>query len=267
MTVILVTHDSRAEQYADRIVRIQDGRISAQWSPDGEEHPVIDPLGWMQIPQSDAPTLSKSSPIESTAEPRSSLIRASHLTLKYSEREIFSNISIEASPKEFIAITGPSGTGKSSLLRILSGIQEPSEGSVFIEDQELSLLSRESRSLLRSKSLSFLMQGNSPVSSISVRDYFPEMTDQLLGAFATRLNRRLSSFSGGERARIEIFKLLSDNRKTLILDEPTSQLDDKRSGEIAQLLVNHVEQGGLVIASTRDEQLLACATKVISLGS
>jgi ABC-type cobalamin/Fe3+-siderophores transport system ATPase subunit len=81
--------------------------------------------------------------------------------------------------------------------------------------------------------------------------------------FRNRTTRPLSSFSGGERALIELLKILAEGKPILLLDEPTSQMDERRSLDAAQMLLDFADRGGLIIASTRDAILLENADQII----
>ena len=266
-TVILVTHDFRAEKIADRIFRIRDGRISAQWKYKKKETPVIDPFGWMQVQEirSNGRKVHRSRSGIPNRE-RQLLLAGIDLSVAYDERLVFTNLNIEASEGEFIALTGSSGSGKTTLLKVLSGMQDPSQGEVRIMGNPLSDLSREMRTLLRAKMLDFLAQGDSPVAEMALVDYLHNLEGEEFQHFWSRRDRSLSTFSGGERARIELLRLFAIGKRILLLDEPTSQLDERQSGHISELILKHVKHGGMVIASTRDEALLANATRIIALG-
>jgi ABC-type lipoprotein export system ATPase subunit len=264
MTVILVTHDDRAESYADRIVRVRDGRISAQWLTARSEEPVIDPRGWMQVRQPEVirPAISV---VKHEGVDTHPLIKLENVDLSYGRRQLFSALSFEAHPGDFIAITGSSASGKTSLLKMIAGLQDPTIGKVFLCNQLWVELSRDARAELRRESLAFLAQGDNPIERLSIREYFESPPSEELNDFLTRNKRRLSKFSGGERARIEIHHILSLKRKILVLDEPTSQLDDKQSMRILELLVDHVNLGGVAVVSTRDHLMTSMATQVIDL--
>ena len=265
-TVVLVTHDSRAERFADRVVRIRDGRISEEWLPDGEEKSVIDPLGWMRVPDSreSSPSLNPS-PQQSVHPHGEIILRAEQLDLRYGEKSIFHQVEIAGESGELIALSSTSGTGKSSLLRILGGIQNPSAGNVYLWGKLVAEMSREGRATLRKNSIGFLSQGDGAVAKISLRDHLGSTSIELMDSFGSRMNRPLSGFSGGERARIELLKILSGRRPILLLDEPTSQLDERRGQEIVDRLLDYVSAGALIIASTRDEALLVRANRILSL--
>ena len=267
-TVVLVTHDSRAESFADRVVRIRDGRISEEWLPGEKERSVIDPFGWTRVPDKGERTLGTNLEAQQSVHPHGEvLLRAEQLDLRYGDKSIFHNVDLAGRSGELIALSSTSGTGKSSLLRILAGIQDASAGSVYVGDQLLAEMSREDRAALRTRSIGFLNQGDGAMAKISLRDHVGSSASasDLFDGFASRMNRPLSGFSGGERARIELLKILSERRPILLLDEPTSQLDERRSQEIVDRLLDYVSAGALIIASTRDEALLVRANRILSL--
>ncbi len=263
-SVILVTHDARAESYADRVVRIREGRISEEWLPGEPEVSVVDPFGWMRVKEK-APN-STTREMATGKKTREILLSGVDLGLEYGTKQIFSKIGIEAGAGELVAFASTSGSGKSSLLRILAGIQNPSSGEVCIRGRSLKNLTREERAELRRESIGFLSQGGSRISSISLADHFEGHEIDLGDSYKSRMSRALSTFSGGERARIELLKVLADSRPILILDEPTSQMDENRSAEATRIILNRVKAGALVVVSTREKSLLDIADQIITLG-
>lgn len=259
-SVILVTHDQRAEHYADRVVQIRDGRISEEWVPGADPNSVVDPFGWMRV-RDNSLSSPKRNPLPQNKS-HQSLLSGIELGLSYGEKEVFTGINVDGAPGELIALSSASGTGKSSLLRILGGIQDPTAGEVWINGQTLQKLSRQERAALRRDFVGFLGQGGSALANISLEDHLGNLRDNFDPAFATRMSRPLSSFSGGELARIELLKILAEGKQILLLDEPTSQMDERRSLEAAEMLFAFADAGGLVIASTREPVLLESATVI-----
>ena len=265
-TVILVTHDSRAENIADRVIRMREGRVSEEWIPGSEESSVVDPMGWMRLPEKEREKLIKKPRAKVKGKRRGPfLLRAEGISLSYGAEPIFKEVNVDGKAGEVIALSASSGRGKSSLLRILGGIQDPSAGSVQIDQLRLSELDREARAVLREKKIDFLSQGDGAFHNLSLADHLGELKESLNQQFEARMKSSLSHFSGGERARIELLKLLAQKKPILILDEPTSQLDEKRSAEMIDLIVECAKNGVLVIASTRDETLLERADQVLTL--
>lgn len=262
-TVILVTHDDRAEYFGDRVVRIREGKLSEEWVPGEAEQSVVDPFGWMRVREIAYPLPNRTPQISSA--PKEILLAAKNIGLAYGNRRIFSEVNFEATRGELIALDSSSGSGKSSLLRILGGIQDPSEGEIFIKENRIANLDRVKRAELRNELISFLSQNSNALQNIPLGEYLGSMQVNLGKAFALRMKHPLSAFSGGERARIELLKLVSEEKPILLLDDPTPQMDVQRTLEAAQILFDYVDRGGLVVMSTREEIFLEAADQTIEL--
>ena len=262
-TVIMVTHDSRAEAIADRVIQLREGRISETWKPGEPEKGVVDPMGWMRVQEVSEPAPTR--PEKKAAISEVSTLQADDIWLRYDKQQIFEGISFSATSGELIAVQGPSGAGRTSLLRILGGLQEPTMGKVQVDGIDIAPLTRDDRAVLRKRKIGFSSQGRSPWRNISLDDLLGEQVEELGRNFVERKRQPLASFSGGERARIELLNVLAQPRPILILDEPTSAMDQKRRNQANQLLFEYVGNGGLLIVSTRDEVLLNQADQVISL--
>lgn len=262
--VILVTHDSRADKYATRIVRIREGRISEAWIPGELEQSVVDEFGWMRVTEiaHELPTRNIDRSVA-----KKPMLEVKSLGLSYGSKKIFKDLNFVAHTGELIVLdsTGSPGSGKSSLLRILAGVQSSSSGEVRLARQELNSLDRSGRAVLRRDFLSYLGQREGALENISLEDYLGRTQVDLGEVLNGRSKSQLSSFSGGERARIELFKVIVESRPLLLLDEPTSQMDERRTLESIDLLYKYLAQGGVVVLSTRNEILLGAADLTIDL--
>lgn len=263
--VILVTHDARAEQYATRTVRIREGRISEEWRAGEPEQSVIDEFGWTRVREI-LPELPIRAPRQSAVE-ESPLLKVIDLHLSYGEQEIFSALSFVAKPGQLVVFdsTKSAKSGKSSLLRILAGLQEASSGAVDIGEVSLGGLDREARAELRGRAVGYLPQRGNALQLVNLGEYLNGSGVSLSGALGKRVNTPLGNFSGGERARIELLMLIGQAHPILLLDEPTSQMDEKRGAEMIDSLFTYLSKGGLVVASTRNEILLGAADLTIDL--
>lgn len=261
--VILVTHDVRADAYASRTVRIREGRISEQWSPGQPEESVVDEFGWKRVHE-----IPPSAPVKLSASASGLILEVENLQLAYGAKEIFSNISFTGSAGELIVLdsTGGANSGKSSLLRILAGIQDATSGEVTIQGEEVGKLDRASRAQLRGRSISYLPQRASVLERITLGEYLSPLKVDLGRLTTVRMNSPLGNFSGGERARIELLKMIAEAKPILLLDEPTSQLDEKRTLEVIDTLYAFLAAGGLAIVSTRNEHLLGAADQRVIFG-
>ena len=262
--VILVTHDSRADEYATRIVRIREGRISEEWAPGQPEQSVVDEFGWMRVKEiaHEVPTRVVDQSLEKKV-----LLEVETLGLSYGSKQVFEGLSFAGRAGDLIVMdsTHSPGSGKSSLLRILAGVQSSTAGEIRLAGQSLSGLDRAARATLRSESLSYLGQRDGALEHLSLADYLDKTEVDLGSAFDQRGKSPLSSFSGGERARIELTKIIAEARPLLLLDEPTSQMDERRTLESIGLLFKYLESGGAVVISTRNEYLIKAADQIIAL--
>ena len=261
--VILVTHDARADKYADRIVRIREGRISEEWKPGEPEQSIIDAFGWMRV-QEIAQDLPVRQRMQIDSEP---IISVQNLALSYGDRQIFTALNFKAKPGELVVLdsTRSPGSGKSSLLRILAGLQEPSAGEVTVLDKLLGSLDRGRRAMLRRDSLSYLGQRAMSVEHLTLSDFLNRTGVDLGPSLNARFKSAMATFSGGEKGRIELSKIIVEARPILLLDEPTSQMDDRKTFEVIALLYKYLEAGGLAVVSTRNEHLIQAADQIIEL--
>ena len=260
-----MTHDPRAEEYATRTVRIREGRISEEWIAGEPEQSVIDEFGWTRVRES-VPEIPLRS-VGSGKKSEEALLHVTDLALTYGDRKVFSGLSFTAFAGQLVVFDSTNSTksGKSSLLRILAGLQDPTAGEVHIAEEIVGGLDREARAEFRSRTLSYLPQRGNALQLVTLGEYLHNSGIFLPGALGARTNTPLGNFSGGERARIELMRIIAQGRSILLLDEPTSQMDDKRSLEAVDALFSYLGRGGLVVASTRNEILLQAADLTIEL--
>lgn len=185
------------------------------------------------------------------------------------------DISLEVRPNEFLGILGPSGSGKSSLLYLLSGLKKPSHGDVLFEGSSLKRLSDDDRSRLRLREFGFVFQQpyllgylsafeNVRIASTSSHGdrHAYELLDRL--GLGQKTHRRPHELSGGERQRVCVARALIGRPKVIFADEPTAALDHKNGIAVVSLLNRHRE-GGALIMVTHDESMLAEADRIVYL--
>jgi putative ABC transport system ATP-binding protein len=184
-------------------------------------------------------------------------------------------IDLQVRPNEFLGILGPSGSGKSSLLYLLSGLKVPSHGIVRFEGKSMAELNDEQRSRLRLREFGFVFQQPYLLGYLSafenVRIASPHgATDddaydllERLG-LGTKTHRRPHELSGGERQRVCVARALLGRPKVIFADEPTAALDHKNGEHVVALLNLHREGGALVMV-THDQSMLAEADRVVHL--
>ena len=169
-------------------------------------------------------------------------------------REVFSGLDFQAGTGEAIAVTGPNGSGKTSLLRLVAGLLSMAGGSIDLEGGEAELTLPEQAHYLGHRDA--IKPALSVLENLSFwRDFLGgERSDaapslQLMGLdHAAHLPA--AYLSAGQRRRLSIARLLAAPRPIWLLDEPTSALDAAGQGLFAALMTDHLARGGLVIAAT-----------------
>lgn len=172
-------------------------------------------------------------------------------------------------------LTGPSGSGKSSLLAVASTLVQPDSGTVRIADVDATSLSQKESARLRRERIGIVFQQSNLLPSLTAREQLLIMgemdggrsgraarhraADELLGVVGLRdhSDARPAALSGGQRQRINIARALMGDPNVLIVDEPTSSLDRARSEEIIELVVDLTRDlGTATLLVTHDVQLM-----------
>jgi phosphonate transport system ATP-binding protein len=194
-------------------------------------------------------------------------------------KPVLRGIDLDIDSRGITAIIGPSGTGKSTLIRCINRLVEPTAGSISFEQQDLVRLDRRSLRLAR-RHIGMVFQEYNLVERLSVmenlltgrlgyisawkawrRKYPQEDIDrafELLEIVGLKgfENQRADSLSGGQRQRVGIARAVMQNPRLLLADEPTSSLDPKTSVEIMQLLVSISEKYSIpVVINMHDVEL------------
>jgi putative ABC transport system ATP-binding protein len=181
-------------------------------------------------------------------------------------------VSIEISNGEYVAITGPSGCGKSTLLHLLGCVDAPTGGSLLFEGRDAARLSESERSCIRLARIGFVFQRffllpmldawenvELPQAEVGVRPGERRArTRELLEyvGLSDRAHHRPAQLSGGEMQRVAIARALANRPALLLADEPTGELDEDTSEQIADLF-DRVHADGTAIVVVTHNPLLA----------
>src|SRR6266702_761053 len=191
-------------------------------------------------------------------------------------------IDLRILPGEFVVLRGRSGSGKTTLLNILIGLDDPTQGQVFILEQDLAKLSESARARLRRESIGMMFQNAHLFPSLTAQENVEiplrlarvsadQRTKQARQALervglGPRAHHRGLELSGGEQQRVALARALVHEPRFIVADEPTGNLDSVTGRDIAQLLhaIVHQSQIGLLVA-THDATIVASSDRVLQI--
>jgi len=192
-------------------------------------------------------------------------------------------VSITIKNAEYIAIMGPSGSGKSTLLNILGGVDQPSEGSVYLGGTKIDSLPEKALLLARRKTVSYIFQEARLLSSLTAMENVTlplafyankaavfKPKDRAMAllekvGLAQRADHLPHQLSGGEAQRVSIARALMNDPLLVLADEPTGNLDSKTGEEIMELFQNLNKEGLTIVMVTHDPQKASHAKRVVRL--
>ena len=186
-------------------------------------------------------------------------------------------ISFDINEGEFVVILGPSGAGKITLLNIIGGMDNASEGFINVFGKEIVGLSEDELTKYRREDIGFVFQFYNLIPNLTVLENV-ELAEQIvkqpkdaieilkLVGLENRLNNFPSQISGGEQQRVAIARAIAKNPKLLLCDEPTGALDYKTGKNILNILKNYsVDVKKTVIIITHNSSIAEAADKVIEI--
>jgi len=193
------------------------------------------------------------------------------------------DVSLSVGEKEFVAVTGPSGSGKSSLLYLLGLLDKPTSGTLRIGGRDTGPMNEEERAKTRLAMLGFVFQFHFLLPEFTVRDNV-EIPMRKLGqlsrsqmraratelleslGLAGHLDKKPDQLSGGQRQRVAVARSLANDPPIVLADEPTGSLDTKSSEQVFHILETLVrERNKTVIAVTHDIDMAARMDRRIHL--
>ena len=195
--------------------------------------------------------------------------------------EILRDLSFSVAPRERVAITGPSGSGKSSLIAVAAGLERPTSGTVELLGRPLAKMDEDGRARLRRGRVSLVFQAfhllpnmtaeenvAAPLEIAGIADADRVARDWLdRVGLSGRLRHYPHQLSGGEQQRVALARALAPRPALLFADEPTGNLDAVNAAMVADLLFGLVsEEGAAMVLVTHDAGLAARADRQVRLG-
>lgn len=210
------------------------------------------------------------------------ILKTSNLKKYYGNGEnlvkAIDNANIDIKEGEFVAIVGKSGSGKSTLLHMMGGLDNPTEGKVYINDKDIFSLKEEELAIFRRRNIGFIFQNFNLIPSLNVWENItlpvgldgkeinkPFVTDIInsLG-LESKVDALPNTLSGGQQQRVAIARALVARPTIILADEPTGNLDSKTSDEVMSLLKTMIKKyNQTLVMITHDETIAQMADRVI----
>ena len=180
---------------------------------------------------------------------------------------------------EFVAIMGASGSGKSTLMNILGLLDKPSSGSYILNDNDVSRLSTRRQANIRNQQIGFVFQQFNLLARTTVLDnvllptIYGKTKNNLARAtqiieevgLSDRIKHKSNQLSGGQIQRVAIARALMMEPAMILADEPTGNLDSKKSHELMELFTKINQKGTTIIVITHEEEIAKYADRIIRL--
>ncbi len=222
--------------------------------------------------------------VDSSAEGAAPIARAEGLRKEYGKGDTqvraLDGIDVQFGRGQLTAIMGPSGSGKSTLMHCMAGLDRPSAGSVFIEDEKISSYSQSALTRLRRTQLGFIFQSFNLVPTLTARENIvlpltlarskldKEWFDLIIDVvgLSDRLSHRPDELSGGQQQRVACARALITRPSIVFADEPTGNLDSTSAAEVLGFLRRSVDEfGQSIVIVTHDPGTAAYADRVLFL--
>ena len=212
------------------------------------------------------------------------ILRVENLRKEYGRGEAQVNaldgISFSVEKGEFVAIIGPSGSGKSTLLHILGGVDRPTSGKVFVNNEDVYKRNEEQLAIFRRREVGLIYQFYNLIPILTVEENITlpcdldgrgvdrERLEMILDSFGLRARRKHlpNQLSGGQQQRTSIARALINNPSLVLADEPTGNLDSKSSEEVMSMLkMCNQSYGQTVIMITHNLDIAKQADRIITI--
>lgn len=196
-----------------------------------------------------------------------------------SQNILYKNMDFEVKSGEFIAIVGRSGSWKSTILNLISGLLGPDEGSISIDNQDITKLFQDEITKFRGKNMSFIFQQFHLIPNLTVEENItlPLEINKIPAQFETKeilekvwLSQKAESYpfelSGWEQQRVAVARAFAAQTNILLADEPTGNLDENNAKNVMDILQTlHKETKNTIILITHDMQVAEYADKIFTL--
>jgi lipoprotein-releasing system ATP-binding protein len=213
------------------------------------------------------------------------MITGKNIYKKFNELEILKGVNLEIQQAEIVSIVGSSGAGKTTLLTILGTLDRPTQGSVIINNEEVSKLNDKKLAAFRNQNIGFVFQFHqllpefTAIENVCIPAWIAKKSRKESEARATellelfnlkdRIQHKPSELSGGEQQRVAVARALINNPKVIFADEPSGNLDSANAQELHQLfftLRDNFKQTFVIVTHNADLAKMADRTLIMRDG-
>jgi len=215
-----------------------------------------------------------------------SVIKTNDLTKVYKQGDFeiraLDGVSVEIDRGEFTAVVGPSGSGKTTLLNAIGGLDDPTSGTVLINDEDITELSGNKLIDFRMRNIGFVFQAYNLIPVLTAKENVgfvmllqgqpveerDARVSELLGAVGLGdiMDKRPNQMSGGQQQRVAVARALAPKPQFILADEPTANLDSSSTSNLLDIMARlNKEEGITFIFSTHDQRVIDRARRVITM--
>ena len=212
------------------------------------------------------------------------IVEMKNVTKIYGEKEnqvlALHNVNLDIEKGSVVSIVGASGSGKSTMLNIMGGVDTPSDGSIYVDGKDITKYNDDELSIFRRRKVGFIFQAYHLIPVLTVeenikmpilldhkkpdREYIDHIID-LLG-LSERRRHLPNQLSGGQQQRTAIARALANNPTLVLADEPTGALDSKNGEEVMELLMKSVNDiGQTLVIITHNDELAQRADRIVTI--
>lgn len=190
-------------------------------------------------------------------------------------------LGLDIHANEYVALMGPSGSGKSTLMNMLGCLDSPTSGSYVLNGQDVSRLEDDALADIRNREIGFVFQTFNLLPRYTAQENVAmpmiyagvgkadrmKRAEEVLSqvGLADRMDHRPNELSGGQRQRVAVARALVMRPSIILADEPTGNLDTATSLEVMELFADIQKAGNTVILVTHEEDIAACADRIVRL--
>ena len=185
-------------------------------------------------------------------------IKIDKLSFSYGDKKVFEDYSLEINDSEIVVIMGPSGKGKTTLLKLIAGLLKPDSGSIEGNDKNIGMVFQEDRLVEELSAVANVRLAND-ISKEKIEEYLTKV------GLEEEMNKPVKELSGGQKRRVALVRAIAGDRDIIIMDEPFTGLDTKLTDTIIDYICDIMNNKTLIIVTHDEEDAKQLGGRIITL--